>query len=232
MTAHLTGPLLEKGGPNPGTREWFSGLPMGAMPDLAVMSKDFTVASEYAAADYTATVTGSGTTAVSTSAINGALVLTNSAANADAISMQSKQVCWKLVAGKRAWFEAKLQMSDPTKSDLFVGLANTDTTPLDATDRIGFRITNGAATIAAQTSVGGSATSTATGQSAVAATDITLGIAWDGGASLKFFINRALTNTITTNIATAAMALTIHLANGEAVAKTATIDYVFVAKER
>lgn len=213
-------------------RQWFGGLPIGESPDYCVQFNDYVKATDYSTTDYTLTLVGTGTAAVSTtSAENGALVLTTTNSSSDSNSLQAKQEAWKLVAGKQLWFECKVQTSNVADVDLFIGLASTDTTPLDATDRVGFRMTNGAATLNYETSVGGTATSATTGQSLVAATSATLSIWWDG-ATLRFFVNRNLVVATQTNVATAAMALTAHIKTNSANARTATIDYFFVAKER
>ena len=67
----------------------------------------------------------------------------------------------------------------------------------------------------------------------VAATDVTLGMRWDGVDTVKFFVNRLEVNEISTNLPDdELLSVTYALQNGEAVAKTATIDYLYLAQER
>jgi hypothetical protein len=79
-------------------------------------------------------------------------------------------------------------------------------------------------------------TATATTGVATLANDtfITLGFYYDGGSSIQYSVNGTVTGTsVTTNLPDdEALTVTLALQNGEAAAKTMTVDYVFVAKER
>ena len=217
-----------------GPRAWFSNLPSGIEPDLVEYYNDFLFAQNYAAADWVVTETQAGATqAIAADVVGGALALVNSAADDDVNQLQSAEEWFKLTTGKKAWFECKFKVSDATQSDLFVGFATTDTTIIaGTTDSVGFRKSDGSTTLQSLTEDN---TTETTNTAATMADDtyVTVGFYWDGQSAVRFFVNRALTATHTTNVeVTNKLALTLCLQNGEAVAKTLTVDYVYVAMER
>jgi hypothetical protein len=234
MSFRPTGPIST----NPaarGAREWFANLPVANDPNTVCYYNDFLFAQDYSASDWTVTETQAGATqAIAADELNGALLLTNSAADDDVNQLQSAEEWIKLSAGKRVWFETKIKVSDATQSDIFVGFATTDTTIIaGTTDSVGFRKADGSTAVEALTEDNTSETSTASVHTLADATYVTLGFAWDGISKVKFYVNRALAATHTANIEqTNKLALTYTLQNGEAVAKTMTIDYAYVAMER
>lgn len=233
MATHSTGPILNKEYSD-GLRSWFSNLPMGGAPDLVAYFNDFLFAGNYSATDWVVTETDSAATEVITAdELNGALTLTNTAADDDVVQLQSAEEWMKLAVGKRAWFETKLKVSDATQSDFYVGFATTDTSIIaGTTDSCGFRKSDGAAALVSLTETSTTET-TNTAATVADATYITLGFYWDGISRVRFYVNRSLTATHTANIpSTNKLALTFTLQNGEAVAKTMIIDYVYVAQER
>lgn len=236
MTSRQTGPLLnsEK---DRGNRQWFSNLPMQPGPDYVTYFNDFLVEQDYAAADWVITTTeagaGNATEALAGDELNGALLITNDDADNDLDSLQHTQEVWKLASGKRLWMELKLKVNDADQVDEFWGLCVTDTTPLVATDRIGFQITDGDASIDAISEKDSTETNTDTGADAADDTYVTLGIHWDGQSKAEFYVNRALKATHTTNIPDDEnLCVTLHHQNGEAAAQTLTVDYIYVCQER
>lgn len=216
------------------SRGWFSNLPVGKGPEVVEYFNDFLVSQDYAAGDWVVTETQAGATqAIAADVVNGALLLTNSAADDDVNQLQGAEEWLKLSSGKKLWFEAKIQTSDATQSDLFIGLATTDTSIVaGTTDSCGFRKTDGDPALIAVTEDNTTETTTTLADMADA-TWVTLGFYWDGASSVSFYVDRALVATHTSNIEqTNALALTLTLQNGEAVAKTLTVDYVYVAQER
>lgn len=230
----FTGPIKNKDAANPATRGWFRNLPMGQEPDLVVIFNDFLVERDYTAGDWTITETGDGTQAIAADELNGALLLTNAAADDDSNELQLKQDNWKMTSGKRLWFETKFKVSDATQSDFFVGLATTDTTVIDGTtDSVGFRKADAATGVESVTEDNTTETTTASVHTMADDTYVTLGFYWDGISRVRFFKNRTLVATHTANIEqTNKLAVTFAIQNGEAVAKTMTIDYFYVAQER
>jgi len=233
MPSHFTGPLLNAT-KEAGSREWFEKLPIGQEPDYVTYFNDFLFAQNYSASDWVVTNTQAGATeAIAADEVGGALLLTNDAGDDDVQQLQSAEMWFKMTAGKRGWFECKFKVSDATQSDFFVGFASTDTSIIaGTTDAVGFRKLDGSTTVSSLTEDNTSET-TNTAYTAADDTYKTVGFYWDGVGKVEFFVDRAKVATHTTNIEqTNKLALTFCLQNGEAVAKTMTIDYVYVAMER
>ncbi len=229
----FSGPItnMKKSG---GLRQWFQGLPMGKEPDLVEYFNDFIASKDFVAADWVVTETDSGATeAIAADELNGALLITNTAGAADLVQIQGAEETWKMSLGKQLWFETKLKFSEASAIGLFVGLSTTDTTPLTTTDSVGFRKAAATALVHTVTEDNTTETTSAGVHTLVAATYVTLGFHWDGVSSVRFFVNRSLVATHSTNIEqTNKLALVINQTNGEAVAKTTTIDYIYCAQER
>jgi hypothetical protein len=109
----LFGPISEKENLNT-TREWFSNMPLSGNPDFVVYFNDFINTADYAAADWTITTTelgaGDATEALAGDELNGALVITNDAADNDVDSLQMNEEVFKLQSGKKLWFEANVKV--------------------------------------------------------------------------------------------------------------------------
>ncbi len=190
---------------------------------------------------WTETVIGTGT-AASTDGDGGWLLLTNSAADNDGYQLQKVASSFTLTAGKRGLFKAKFKVSDATQSDLLIGLCVTDTTLLGAvggdgvTDGIFFQKDDGSTTLTAYCQK-----NTTTGQTSVTAatmasdTFITVGWYYNGSNAVDVFINDAKVASLdgtSTYLPDTILTPSIALLNGEAVAKTLTVDYFFAAIER
>lgn len=241
MATHFKGPVLNKDlsnvGSNTEARRWFSKLPVGQDPNYVVYFNDFLVEQDYAAADWVITTTeagaGSASEALAGDELNGALLITNDAADNDLDSLQHTQEVWKLASGKRLWFSTRVKINDVDQVDDFIGLCITDTTPLDTTDRIGFQWTDEDASIDVLTEKDSTETITDSGVDAVDATYVKLAFYWDGVSKVMFFIDDNLVATHTTNIPDDEnLCITLHHQNGEAVAQTLHVDYLYVAMER
>lgn len=236
MANHATGPHLNKE-QSRGNREWFSNMPTSGNPDLVVYFNDFLNTADYAATDWTITTVeagaGDATEAIAADERNGALLLTNDAGASDSDSLQLNEENWKLEAGERLWYETRIKINDVDQVNEFVGLCITDTSPLDTTDRVGFQIDDGNASILCKTEKDSTETSTDSGLDAADATYVTLGFMWDGVNKVKFFVNRNWVATHTTNVPDDEnLAVTIHHGNGEADNQTIHVDYIYVAAER
>lgn len=236
MAVRFTGPVLnrERLAGDADARAWFSNLPVGISPDHVVYFNDFLMAQDYAGGDWVVTETDSGATeALAADELNGALLITNTAGATDVVQLQSAEEWFKLSSGKRAWFETKLKLSEVTEIAAFVGFCTTDTTVIaGTTDSVGFRTVDGSAALTSLTEDNTTET-TNTVATLVDATYVTLGFYWDGISRVYFFVNRSLKATHSTNIEqTNKLALTLCVTNGEAVAKTLTVDYLYAAMER
>lgn len=236
MASKFTGPI-KNAIKDRGTRQFFGDLPMGQEPDLMVYFNDFLVAQDYAASDWVVTTTeaggGDATEAIAADEACGALVLTNDGADNDADQIQSAEEFLRLSTGKQLWFEARVKVTDADDVDAFVGLNITDTTPLDTSDRIGFQINEGNASILCKTEKNTTETSTDSGVDAADDTYVKLGIHWDGISRARFYVDRSLVATHTTNVPDDEnLALTFLIVNGAAGNDAMTIDYIYCAQER
>jgi len=189
-------------------------------------------------------ITRVGTTPTETcvSADGGRLLLTMAATDDSADSLQwsgddnaAVNETFKFVAGKKLWFKSRLQVSDIIQSDFVMGLQITDTTPLAVSDGVYFRKDDGDALldcVIIKDSTGTTAT-LPTGL-LVNATDIDLGFFYNGKDAIEFYVNDLLraTSVITNLPNDEELAISFHMQNGEAVAKTMSIDYILAVKER
>jgi len=194
---------------------------------------------EYHAVNWTVTETQAGATQALTDVDGGVLLLTNSAADNDLIALQKVGESFKFEAGKKLFFKARFAVSDATQSDFVIGLQITDTTPLAVTDGVYFRKDDGDANLDFVV-IKDSTASTATAITTVlAATYITVGFYYNGVDEVVYAAStNSLNPTVLGKLATTNLPddeeLTVSFAiqNGEAVAKTMSVDYILVAKER
>ena len=193
---------------------------------------------------YTITKTGAGTIAASNG--NGGLaLLTNAAANNDAIFVQRKGEAFLFSATKRMMFEAKFQVSDASLTALVMGLQVTDTTPLAVSDGLFFIKASATTAVGFGAFKGSVGVTTASVATLVTATDIRLGFSYGGRVLVvdgityypfDLYVNGVHTssvNVVAANLPTAqTLCVSFGVQNGEAVAKTMTVDYIFAALER
>lgn len=234
MTTHITGPLLRHDDHLNKLRR----LPVGINPDYVVYFNDFLNPDDYNTTNFTATTVDGDSDAAQVYAVqtgikNGELKLTTNDKSADSNSIQLKVENHKLQDGKILAFEAYLELSAVTTVDMFIGLAITDGSPLDASDFIGFKIADGSAAILCKNAKNSTETSTSSGVSAAANTKVKLSFCADGIGSISYFVNDNLVATHITNICDdEELALTAHLKTNSAAAKSMNIDYVLIAQER
>lgn len=188
----------------------------------------------YVAGDWTVTETDAGATQALTDGDGGLLLVTNTAADNDLVGIQKKGESFRFASGKKLFFEARFKVSDATQSDLAIGLQITDTTPLDITDGVFFIKADGSTSVSFSVEKNNTATTTASVATMANDTFITLGFNYDGGSVMEYCVNGVVAGTsVTTNLPDDEdLAISFALQNGEAVAKTMTVDYIFVAKER
>lgn len=199
----------------------------------------------YTAAEWTRTAIGSGTSALVADEPFGALGNTNSAADNDGIQLQLTTENFTISSGKKAWFKARFKISDATQSDFVIGLCVLDTTLLGATDGDGFTDGIYFAKEDGDTQLDfGCQKDTTTGQkratniATVGTAYMTVGFEWDGVRYIKYFVDDVqkgtldLTTTVSTYLPDTPLTVSFGFLNGEAVAKTMTVDYLFAAIER
>lgn len=229
--ANLTTTRFPNGLTNVGVDAPFADLKMPAPTLFHTYFEDFDY---YVAGDWTVTETDSGATQALADGDGGLLLITNTAADNDLVSLQKKGESFLFESGKRLFFEARFKVNDATESDVVVGLQITDTTPLDVTDGVFFIKADGAATVNLLVEKNNTATTTSSVATMADDTFITLGFYYDGSSQIQYSVNGTVLGTsVTTNLPDdEALTVTMALQNGAAAAKTMTVDYVFVAKER
>ncbi len=193
----------------------------------------------YATADWTVTETQAGATQALANVDGGVLLLTNSAADNDLNALQKVGESFKFEAGKKLFFKARFAVSDATESDFIIGLQITDSTPLAVTDGVYFRKDDGDTDLDFVV-VKDSTASTATAIATVANnTYLTVGFYYNGVNEIIYAASTNNNNpTILGKLAVTnlpddeELTISFGIQNGEAVAKTMSIDYIFVSKER
>ena len=213
-------------------------MPLFNPVDQAVFFDDFF---KYlpSATDWVLTETQAGATQALASGQGGRLLFTNSAADNDLVSIQHASTCFALAAGKRVWMQTRFQISDATQTDVFIGLAATDTSPIATvpSDFVAFTKDDEATTLNLKSAGSSTPILSLTSQGTfTAATDITAGFFYDGVSKLFVYVNNVLVSTTTAAFASlfpsAVMSPIIALQNGDAVARTMNIDYLLIATDR
>jgi hypothetical protein len=214
----------------------FASLPQSDPTKLHTVWDDFDT---YTAGNWVVTNTGAATEAL-TAGDGGLILLTNSAGDDDVCSLQSLVANFAMASGKKAWFKSRLKVSDATQIDFMVGLVIVDTSPFASapTDGIYFRKDDGDTNL--DFSVRKDATTGNNEATAIATVvaDTYMELAWyyDGVSKVFYAVDGVVKGSLdasSTYLPDAAnLAVTIALQNGEAVAKTMTVDYVFASKAR
>lgn len=191
----------------------------------------------YVVGEWTITTTEAGAgdaTEALTDGDGGLLLITNDAADNDLDFFQKVGESFKWVAGKPMLFGARFKVSDATQSDFVIGLIITDTTLLDVTDGIFFQKDDGDAFLdfhVEKNNTASDATAIAT-----VVSDTFLEVQWyyDGGSKIYYAVNGTVLGSlgITNVVDDEELTVTFGLQNGEAVAKTMTLDWILAAKSR
>lgn len=238
----LSGPLLNRDhGGFDRPRSLFSNMPMSSHEmDYLVDMDDFKGAAINLTNDWIDIKTASASAPVLSSEENGAVTLGSQATTDDSgTSIQRTIKPFLIKAGKKLWFEARVKVSVAADCDMFVGLAETFAATPEAsiaatTARVGFELVDGSAIL--QTSVCDN-TSNSRVSAAVSAADdtyIRLGFRTDG-ASIRFYVNRALVGTasLPTAIAALGMGPAFFGMSGSATGTmTRKMDYFYAVQER
>lgn len=187
----------------------------------------------YTAANWTVTETQGSATQALVNGDGGWLQLVNSATNDDLVSLQNTVESFTFTAGQRLFFEARIAVDDATQSDVLVGLLHQTTTPFAPTDGVYFVKLDGDTALDFVEEAGDTAT-TESGISDMADdTFITVGFYYDGVETVVYAVDGVVVGSIDiTNLTEDLLTPTFAVRNGEGAAKTMTIDYIYVAKER
>jgi hypothetical protein len=160
---------------------------------------------------------------------NGTMLLTTDAADNDGLNCQLLGESFKLEADKPLYFGARIQsISDVTQSDLFIGLAITDTDILGAvTDSIGFQKVDASADLTFVVNKNSTATTVAGLKTLANTTAYILEFYWDGAAIEVFVDGVSVAVPAITNLPDdEELRVSVHFLAGEAVAKTCAIDWI------
>ena len=200
---------------------------------------------EYHSGIYTITTTEAGSGNASeeiTAGAGGQLLITNDNADNDLDFFQLKGEAFRFDSTKRMFFSSRFKVNDATQSDLVMGLQITDTTSLDVTDGIFFIKGDGDTQPDFIIEKDNSSTLSVLEMNAIADdTFVTLSFEYDpldvatGGAVFRVYQDDVQVGEITgTTNAPDDEDLTISfgIQNGEAAAKTMTIDFILAAVER
>lgn len=171
---------------------------------------------------------GSGTTTVAqTDASGGALLITTDNAENDGANLQLNGESFKFGTNK-LYFGARLKMSDATQSDLFIGLAETNTDILgNAPVRCGFSKVDGATGLVFEMKATNTTTLEAV-HTVVDATYVTLEFYFDGTIMLVYVNGLEIAQVPVTNIPTTELRASLQFLAGAAAAKTCTVDWLRV----
>jgi hypothetical protein len=200
---------------------------------------------EYHSGIYTITTTEAGSGNASeaiTSGAGGQLLITNDNADNDLDFFQLKGESFKWDSSKRMFFSARFKTNDATQSEIVMGLQITDTTPLDVTDGIFFLKVDADTKPDLIIEKDNSSSLSVLEMNAMEDdTFVTLSFEYDpldvatGGAVFRAYQDDVQVGEITgTTNAPDDEDLTISfgIQNGEAAAKTMTIDFILAAVER
>ena len=190
----------------------------------------------YVAGDWTVTASGTGSsdaTQALTDGDGGLLLLTNGTGDNGYIAMDKVGESFLMASGKKAWFKTRFKVNSATQVDIVVGLQITDTTPLAVSDGIFFAKADGSTDITLEVEKNSTSTSTAVGTLADD-TFITLGWYYNGVDEIKAYVNdvQVATSAVTNLPDDEVLTVSFAVQNGEATAKTMTLDYILAAKER
>lgn len=202
-------------------------------PDFTKAHVFFEEFDYYNANDWNITTVGSPTTALADED-GGVLLVANSAADNDSDFHQKVGESFLMEAGKEAWFKARFKVSDATESAFVMGLQITDTTPLDVSDGIYVKSDDGDAFLDFVVVKDGIATEVTIPVALPDDTYVDVGAYYNGKDEIGYFINDQRLGTVpTTNLPDdEVLTISFGVENGEAVAKTMSVDYILAAKAR
>jgi hypothetical protein len=178
---------------------------------------------------------GTGTNVVSNDVTGNNWMLETTAANEyDGVNLQLLGEAFKIATNKPFYFGCKLSVSDATQSDLFIGLAETDTTLMATSsahaialggDGCFFSKLDGSTTVAAKTYLDGAQVGTANATTALNTSKHTYEIYFDG-EYVNYYFDAVLVTKTKTSLPDGAMTPSFNFRAGAAAAKTCTIEWM------
>lgn len=222
----------------------FNNLPFNDRSIFHIYDQDF---DQFVAADWTVTETQAGATQALVAGDGGLLALVNTAANNDVNQVQKTPAAFLLAAGKSAFMKFRAKVDDATLAAFAIGLqvVNADGTVLaNATDGMFFLKPAAATSLNVYCRKDNAAGSTSAAAIAAMANDTFMDMAlyYDAGtgnptagARLYYAINGNVLGYLdasATYFPDAILSPIAVVKNGSGVARTATIDQMFIAVER
>jgi len=196
----------------------------------------------YASGDWTITTVeagaGSATEAL-TDLDDGAILITNAAGDNDYDLFEKVGESFELSDGKPMWYAVKFQTSDATQSDLLFGIIESSvTSPVitdpGLTDGIFFNKVDASTSINFNVRKDSTSSAYAAVGTLANATYMTLGFYYNGVDGVEYWVDGVKIGTaVITNLPDdEEMTVVFGIQNGEAVAKTLTVDYIMGNKNR
>lgn len=216
----------------------YSALSNMPQPDPSKMQSIWDDFNFLDAAAWTVVETQAGATQAGTAGAGGLILFTNSAAIADINAFTTPLAGFRLVAGKRFFAKCRCTVSDVTNVNVTFGLGNVATLLTPANGIYATKVGTAVSVTNANTSVLTAASYTDTSGLA-AATFFTMGIEYDGKSlNLYYGIGSTLAERKVASIDAPNLNTGVDLLffwgmkNVNAVANTATLDYLQAAMER
>ena len=219
------------------TRKWYQNLPLAYDPDYLVFMDDFTGIALDTSKDWTLLKDGAATVDIATDTQHGEVIFTSQASTNDSGgSIQGNEI-YLPTASKELWFEARVKGSTANDMEMYVGLSeNFDTNAenvLTASNRIGFQVDDGNASLICKSEATNVETSLDSQKDLEDATYVLLGFHIISNTRIDYFVDRVLVATITTNIPSTEMALALFELSGSASGtRSMTVDYIMCIVQR
>lgn len=189
----------------------------------------------YVAGNWTVTETQAGATQGIVDGDGGILALVNTATEDDLNQIQWAKETFRLAANKKTWIKARFKVSNATQSDVLIGLYITDTDPVATkpTDGFYFQKLDESTSLTFQCGINSTYTQTTVGTMADD-TYVEVAAYYNGVDKIDLFWNGTrVASSVSTNLCTDEdLAVAIALQAGSANARTLSVDYLLVAKER
>lgn len=203
----------------------FGGLPLGASGIADNSDWDVTITEAGGGSASVAFANGSG----------GLILITNDAFDNDAAFFRKIPEAFRWASNKRLYFEIRFKISEATQSDFIAGLMLTDTTPLDVTDGIFFQKDDGDANLDFHVEKDNAASDATAFATITADTFTVLSFYYDPERRLFYCYkdNIKLGTLVSTNAPDDVdLSVTFGIQNGDANARSMTLDYILCALER
>lgn len=191
----------------------------------------------YVAGEWTLTTVEAGSGSATEALANvdgGVLLVTNDDGAADADWFQKIGESFKFASGYRTWFAVRFKTSDAEQSNLVFGLQITDTDPIVVSDGVYFRKDDGDQLIDFVVCKDSAVTADTGIATLEDDTWMILAFYFDGASTLVPYVDGVRgTPVALTNLPNdEELTISFGIQNGEAVAKTLSVDYIYAAKER